>query len=301
MPPIPPPPQEDLPPPPPQDELPPPPPGPPPSEETAPEKPVDDDDFLSPPPSPFVSADEYYKWGRLTRAHRLGEKVRLQLQSVGADTISKGADYGEKSDKEHRSDTDDDDRMSMSSLSSHEETTVENTNVTDIQSVPVNLLPNFDPRLPPPNWLIVNNQSMQPTIPGFSVLPSLPVSNPRYSLWRTDAQYESPYYPADYAPNYPPPPTGLTPAGLPVQHYLSAPNFPPPSFTVPPPPINRSTVSSASVDPHAVTIDGVLTVVLMELRNIMKRDMCKKMVHTIGFNSFEKWWDKHDLKQKASI
>ncbi|KAG1701350.1 Histone-lysine N-methyltransferase SETD1 [Nymphon striatum] len=289
----PPPPQDELPPPPPQDELPPPPPGPPPPEE----KSVDDDDFLSPPPSPFISENEYYKWWRLTRAHRLGEKVRLQLQSVGADTLSKVADSVDKNDKEHQSDTDDDDRMSMSSLSSHENTTVqvESTTVADVQSVaPVNLLPNFNPRLPPPNWPPLN-QSMQPPIPGFPVLPSLPVSNSHYSLWRTEALCESQYFPQDYAPNYPPPPTVLPPA----QHYVSTPNFLPLSFTVPPPLINRPPVSNAPVDPHSATIDGILSVVLMEMRKIMKIDMYKKMIHSISFNCFEKWWDKHDLKQKA--
>ncbi|XP_066227118.1 histone-lysine N-methyltransferase SETD1B [Saccopteryx leptura] len=54
-------------------------------------------------------------------------------------------------------------------------------------------------------------------------------------------------------------------------------------------------------DPHKATVDGVLLVVLKELKAIMKRDLNRKMVEVVAFRAFDEWWDKKERMAKASL
>ncbi|KAK2098083.1 hypothetical protein P7K49_023568 [Saguinus oedipus] len=54
-------------------------------------------------------------------------------------------------------------------------------------------------------------------------------------------------------------------------------------------------------DPHKATVDGVLLVVLKELKAIMKRELSCKMVEVVVFRAFDEWWDKKELMAKASL
>uniref|UniRef100_UPI0037E9BD1E histone-lysine N-methyltransferase SETD1B-A n=1 Tax=Semicossyphus pulcher TaxID=241346 RepID=UPI0037E9BD1E len=91
---------------------------------------------------------------------------------------------------------------------------------------------------------------------------------------------------------------GATPAsnaGAPGQQWQhpSMPKFNP---TVPPP-----GYESKKEDPHKATVDGVLLVIVKELKAIMKRDLNRKMVEVVAFRAFDEWWDKKERSAKASL
>lgn len=53
-------------------------------------------------------------------------------------------------------------------------------------------------------------------------------------------------------------------------------------------------------DPHKATVDGVLMVIVKELKAIMKRDLNRKMVEVVAFRAFDEWWDKQERSAKVS-
>ncbi|XP_077510642.1 histone-lysine N-methyltransferase SETD1-like [Amblyomma americanum] len=55
------------------------------------------------------------------------------------------------------------------------------------------------------------------------------------------------------------------------------------------PPMPPGTMST---DPNAPTVRAVLDALVMELREIVKRDICKRMVESYAFKRFEVWWDE---------
>lgn len=55
---------------------------------------------------------------------------------------------------------------------------------------------------------------------------------------------------------------------------------------------------SIKEDPHMPTVRGVLNTVVCELKEIMKRDLCKKIVENSAFKSFEQWWDEQERESK---
>lgn len=90
---------------------------------------------------------------------------------------------------------------------------------------------------------------------------------------------------------------GATPAGstgAPGQQWQhpSLPKFNP---TVPPP-----GYETKKEDPHKATVDGVLLVIVKELKAIMKRDLNRKMVEVVAFRAFDDWWDKKERSAKVS-
>ncbi|MBN3316708.1 SE1BA methyltransferase, partial [Atractosteus spatula] len=54
-------------------------------------------------------------------------------------------------------------------------------------------------------------------------------------------------------------------------------------------------------DPHKATVDGVLMVIVKELKSIMKRDLNRKMVEVVAFRAFDEWWEKKERSAKASL
>lgn len=75
------------------------------------------------------------------------------------------------------------------------------------------------------------------------------------------------------------------------QHWPPLPKFDP---SVPPP-----GYVPRQEDPHKATVDGVLLVVLKELKAIMKRDLNRKMVEVVAFRAFDEWWDKKERMAKV--
>lgn len=66
------------------------------------------------------------------------------------------------------------------------------------------------------------------------------------------------------------------------------PNVPPPGY------------DSKKEDPHKATVDGVLLVIVKELKAIMKRDLNRKMVEVVAFRAFDDWWEKKERSAKVS-
>ncbi|XP_063820548.1 histone-lysine N-methyltransferase SETD1B isoform X2 [Pseudophryne corroboree] len=54
-------------------------------------------------------------------------------------------------------------------------------------------------------------------------------------------------------------------------------------------------------DPHKATVDGVLQVIVKELKAIMKRDLNRKMIEVVAFRAFDEWWDKKERLAKQSL
>lgn len=54
-------------------------------------------------------------------------------------------------------------------------------------------------------------------------------------------------------------------------------------------------------DPHKATVDGVLLVIVKELKAIMKRDLNRKMVEVVAFRAFDDWWDKKERLAKVGF
>ncbi|XP_059214705.1 histone-lysine N-methyltransferase SETD1B-A isoform X2 [Centropristis striata] len=73
----------------------------------------------------------------------------------------------------------------------------------------------------------------------------------------------------------------------------SIPKFNP---TVPPP-----GYETKKEDPHKATVDGVLQVIVKELKAIMKRDLNRKMVEVVAFRAFDEWWEKKEHSAKTSL
>lgn len=54
-------------------------------------------------------------------------------------------------------------------------------------------------------------------------------------------------------------------------------------------------------DPHKATVDGVLMVIVKELKAIMKRDLNRKMVEVVAFRAFDEWWERKEHSAKVGI
>ncbi|KAF8778002.1 Histone-lysine N-methyltransferase SETD1B like protein [Argiope bruennichi] len=114
----------------------------------------------------------------------------------------------------------------------------------------------------------------------------------------TPAATPRPAFPLSSVPL--PPPSKIAemvmrpPPGYPI--VLPPPHVPPPFSTAFPPPPIRVT------DPHAPTISGVLASVIKEMKQVMKKDISKKMVEATAFKRFEQWWDEqvHQEKLKSA-
>ncbi|KAK7895246.1 hypothetical protein WMY93_020571 [Mugilogobius chulae] len=104
-----------------------------------------------------------------------------------------------------------------------------------------------------------------------------------------DNAFGGPYPPLSMSES---PVSGAGAHGQQWQH-ASVPKFNP---TVPPPGYD-----SQKDDPHKATVDGVLLVIVKELKAIMKRDLNRKMVEVVAFRAFDEWWDKKERSAKASL
>jgi len=53
-------------------------------------------------------------------------------------------------------------------------------------------------------------------------------------------------------------------------------------------------------NPHKVTIDKVIEVIMDELKSIIKKDMTRRMIEGTAFKAFEDWWSCQEKKTKVS-
>lgn len=98
-----------------------------------------------------------------------------------------------------------------------------------------------------------------------------------------------------YGGPYVPLTMGATPASGAAPEQWQHPSIPKFNPTVPPP-----GYETKKEDPHKATVDGVLLVIVKELKAIMKRDLNRKMVEVVAFRAFDDWWEKKEHSAKVS-
>ncbi|KAM6954470.1 histone-lysine N-methyltransferase SETD1B-A-like [Aplochiton taeniatus] len=114
-----------------------------------------------------------------------------------------------------------------------------------------------------------------------------------------------PVYPP-YPVHMPPPPAHLdqvgcgggrpVPFGPPPWILPPMPRFNP---AVPPPGYHQQRVDLLK-ELHKVTVEKVLSVMLEELRSVLRKDITRKMVEGVAFRGFDDWWDQEEQKFKAA-
>lgn len=52
-------------------------------------------------------------------------------------------------------------------------------------------------------------------------------------------------------------------------------------------------------NPHRVTVERVLTVLMDELKLIIKKDITRRMIEGVAFKAFEDWWNCQEKKTKV--
>ncbi|XP_037831782.1 histone-lysine N-methyltransferase SETD1B-A [Kryptolebias marmoratus] len=161
-------------------------------------------------------------------------------------------------------------------------------------------LPNGSIPIPPPGWIpppgipippppIPPPPSIPPPPPFLVPPPPLPVPPPR------------PVYPVPVQPRAPldkesPPRHGSSPFPFPRPPWL-APPFPIFNPFVPPPDYQ----SPARENPHKVTAEKVLEVLMEELKSVIKKDITRKIIEGAAFKAFEEWWDTQEKKAKVQV
>ncbi|KAF7283644.1 hypothetical protein GWI33_023282 [Rhynchophorus ferrugineus] len=273
---------------------------------------------LSVPPSPFLSKEIYLECHKfaLEQAVVARQKDALETSAflkkvhdfgkLGSDISSSEDELltGEKNyspidrkdlKNEFKFDNDNDDRMSMSSLSS--------TDGAKIEEV--------KPDVPPPQPPLPSNSLSYPPLPGIpsGVYPSYPsysgypgqTASYAYSApppgahlaytpdWRSfsygPTAHPSAYpYPTSYYPPFHPAVASAAPYGFPYQ--------PMPGTT----PTNTINNLGKKDNLHTPTINGVVEQITQELKNILKKDFNKKMVEMTAFKKFESWWEDENSK-----
>ncbi|KAF7660564.1 hypothetical protein LDENG_00279940 [Lucifuga dentata] len=51
-------------------------------------------------------------------------------------------------------------------------------------------------------------------------------------------------------------------------------------------------------NPHEATVQMVLATLIQEMKNIMQRDLNRKMVENVAFATFDEWWERKETKAK---
>ncbi|XP_055079844.1 histone-lysine N-methyltransferase SETD1A [Periophthalmus magnuspinnatus] len=140
------------------------------------------------------------------------------------------------------------------------------------------------------------------------------------SHYDQDHRYMPPHVPYPYHPD--PHSSQLPPPPVPPPHGLPPHSWPPlpPHFPFMPPP-GYGTVLPASQEggagegseyrgvpgedahplaenPHEATVQLVLASLIQEMKNIMQRDLNRKMVENVAFNTFDEWWERKETKAK---
>ncbi|XP_066579328.1 histone-lysine N-methyltransferase SETD1A [Amia ocellicauda] len=93
-------------------------------------------------------------------------------------------------------------------------------------------------------------------------------------------------------PQYPPTtPYHPHPAYGPLSPTTTSPTSSYPSYSALPPPATQR-------HPHEGTVDLVLSALIQEMKNIMQRDLNRKMIENIAFGTFDEWWERKERKAK---
>lgn len=131
-----------------------------------------------------------------------------------------------------------------------------------------------------------------------------------------DHRYIPPHMPYPYADPHgtqiPPPPHH----GMPPPHSSWPPHVLPPHYPSYMPPPGYGTMLPGEGDeyrtpteemplvaesPHEATVQMALANLIQEMKNIMQRDLNRKMVENVAFATFDEWWERKETKAKVRI
>ncbi|CAG2165548.1 unnamed protein product [Oppiella nova] len=296
----------------------------------------DSDAILGTPPSPFLSASDFIKWHKMTKAIDSGRDPNLEdsdsetNHNMDDEVIDDDAtplkDEPQESKRSRNKtykkgvleDDMDDDRMSLSSLSSGEKLHIggEDSGEPSISAGGA-LHQSSHPMYPSEHVQMMARLGLWK--PGMGS----DITSGEFSSASTQPNYTSTSA-ATFAPFIFPPMTGQSYAAAAAQS--TAQQYPQPSFYPIPGYIqpNSSHFSSISapmtptskapqMTPHTslewqkqtseakktqITRNS-LNIVVKELKELIKKDICKKMVESSAFKMFEKWWDDCESKSKT--
>ncbi|XP_042232871.1 histone-lysine N-methyltransferase SETD1-like isoform X2 [Homarus americanus] len=273
---------------------------------------------LSTPPSPFISQEKYIYWHekgnelKMEAQRREREENRERLKKLKKKKVKKKDKVSDKSKdiksevktepmlEENQVNGIDDDRMSLSSLSSTEDPILH-------QDVPI---PPAGTTVPPPGTPFSApppGYSHYGPPPGYQSYLTPGYPPPAIPQEATYPWQPPPGYPANFVAGYP----GYNPGYMALPPGYSTITQPPPGTTLtgqspyppyfgpgyPQPQDGDSTHKSGEY--HDPTINAVLDTVIEELKNILKRDFNKRMIEATAFKTFEAWWDEQERKFKA--
>lgn len=236
---------------------------------------IDDSDaFLGTPPSPFVSASEYLKWHKFTK----------QIDIGGGDQANEDSDDDEQKNRDAKGADDDDDRMSLSSLSSGEKVE-ESNNMTNGNHLYTStdqtssMMPalgsmwkpgmsssytSFLPGKNPSNF----NGSMMPTFMYQTFVPG-GLSFSRFSGFNV--------------------PSAL---GLPADIFSQDDMSPTKHWTKPRGSRNELIMNNIQAESAKCLIK--------DLKEILTKDILKKIVENYSFKMFDQWWEESERKSKST-
>ncbi|XP_013862650.1 histone-lysine N-methyltransferase SETD1B-A [Austrofundulus limnaeus] len=159
-------------------------------------------------------------------------------------------------------------------------------------------LPNGSIPIPPPGWIPPPGIPIPPPPipPPPSILPPPPFLVPPPPL---SVPPPLPVFPVPMRPQAPlnkdnPPRHGSAPFPFPRPPWL-APPFPIFNPFVPPPDYQ----TPAKENPHKITAEKVLDVLMDELKSVLKKDITRKIIEGVAFKAFEDWWDSQEKKTKV--
>ncbi|XP_042343720.1 histone-lysine N-methyltransferase SETD1B-A-like [Plectropomus leopardus] len=171
-------------------------------------------------------------------------------------------------------------------------------------------LPNGTIPIPPPGWIPPPGHHTAIPIPPPPILPPPSIPPPPTFLRPPPPLIVQPSAPRPVH-TYPIPtlPAGSLEKGNPPRHRsaplpfptIPRPPWPAPSFPrfnpfVPPP-----DYPLVWENPHKVTVEKVLEVIMDELKSIIKKDITRRMVEGIAFKAFEDWWDCQEKTTKIQV
>ncbi|KAM3867666.1 histone-lysine N-methyltransferase SETD1B-A-like [Diretmus argenteus] len=160
-------------------------------------------------------------------------------------------------------------------------------------------LPNGTIPFPPPGWIPPTGHHTSIPMPPAPIPPPPPFLGPPPPVIAPSAfahpvhRYRLPIQPAGYLDKRNPPRRGRAPLSFcgPPWPRLPLPRF---NYSVPPPgylPVREN--------PHNVTVEKVLRVVMEELKSIIRKDITRRMVEGAAFKAFDEWWDCQEKKAKT--
>ncbi|XP_040010654.1 histone-lysine N-methyltransferase SETD1B-like [Xiphias gladius] len=166
-------------------------------------------------------------------------------------------------------------------------------------------LPNGTIPIPPPGWIPPPGPHIRIPIPPPPVPPPPSIPPPPAFL--------RPPPPLLVLPSVPPPvytyplpmqPAGLFDKGNPPRRGNAPLPFPRPPWPTPPFPSFNPFVPPPDYrlvreDPHKVTVEKVLEVLMDELKSILKKDITRRMIEGVAFKAFEDWWYCQEKKTKC--